>query len=131
MAVIVVDFSVWIDFFNGVSTPEVERLDGSLGVTPLAIGDLILVEVMQGFRNEQDVATARQLFRSLAVLPMLGGSNAWKATENYRQLRRQGITVRKTIDGIIATACIEANLPLLFSDRDFQPYVEHLGLEAA
>ena len=128
---IVVDSSVWIDFFNGVSSPEVERLDGLLGVTPLAIGDLILVEVMQGFRNERDVATARQLFRSLALLPMLGGSNAWKAAENYRQLRSRGITVRKTIDGIIATACIEANLPLLFSDRDFQPYVEHLGLEAA
>ena len=128
---IVVDSSVWIDFFNGVSSPEVERLDGLLGVTPLAIGDLILVEVIQGFRNERDVATARQLFRSLALLPMLGGSNAWKAAENYRQLRSRGITVRKTIDGIIATACIEANLPLLFSDRDFVPYVEHLGLEAA
>jgi len=129
--VIVVDSSVWIDFFHGVSTPEVERLDGLLGVTPLAIGDLVLVEVMQGFRTDQDVATARQLFRSLALLPMLGGSNAWKAAENVRQLRRKGITVRKTIDGIIATACIEANLPLLFSDRDFQPYVEHLGLELA
>ena len=128
---IVVDSSVWIDFFNGVNTAEEERLDGLLGVTPLAIGDLILVEVMQGFRNERDVATARQLFRSLALLPMLGGSNAWKAAENYRQLRSRGITVRKTIDGIIATACIEANLPLLFSDRDFVPYVEHLGLEAA
>ena len=128
---IVVDSSVWIDFFHGVSTPEVERLDGLLGVTPLAIGDLILVEVMQGFRTDQDVATARQLFRSLALLPMLGDSNAWKAAENVRQLRRKGITVRKTIDGIIATACIEANLPLLFSDRDFQPYVEHLGLELA
>ena len=126
---IVVDSSVWIDFFHGMSTPEVERLDGLLGVTPLAIGDLILVEVMQGFRTDQDVATARQLFRSLALLPMLGGSNAWKAAENVRQLRRKGITVRKTIDGIIATACIEANLPLLFSDRDFQPYVDHLGLE--
>ena len=128
---IVVDSSVWIDFFNGVSTPEVERLDGWLGVTPLAIGDLIVGVVMPGFRTERDVATARQLFRSLALLPMLGGSRAWKAAENYRTLRRQGITVRKTIDGIIATACIEANLPLLFSDRDFQPYVEHLGLEAA
>ena len=136
---IVVDSSVWIDFFHGVSTPEVERLDGLLGVTPLAIGDLVLVEVMQGFRTDQDVATARQLFRSLALLPMLGGSNAWKAAENVRQLRRKGITVRKTIDGIIATACnccaeafgYEANLPLLFSDRDFQPYVEHLGLELA
>jgi predicted nucleic acid-binding protein len=129
--VIVVDSSVWIDFFHGVSTPEVERLDGLLGVTPLAIGDLVLVEVMQGFRTDQDVATARQLFRSLALLAMLGGSNAWKAAENVRQLRRKGITVRKTVDGIIATACIEANLPLLFSDRDFQPYVEHLGLELA
>ena len=128
---IVVDSSVWIDFLNGVSTPEVDRLDALLGVTPLAIGDLILVEVMQGFRNERDVATARQLFRSLALLPLLEGSNPWKAADNYRQLRRKGITVRKTIDGIIATACIEANLPLLFSDRDFQPYVEHLGLVAA
>ncbi len=128
---IIVDSPVWIDFFNGVSTPEVERLDGLLGVTPLAIGDLILVEVMQGFRSEKDVATARQLFRSLALLPMLGGRNAWKAAENYRMLRSRGITVRKTIDGIIATACIEANVPLLFSDRDFQPYVEHLGLEPA
>ena len=128
---IVVDSSVWINFFNGVSTPEVDRLDALLGVTPLAIGDLILVEVLQGFRNERDVATARQLFRSLALLPLLEGSNPWKAADNYRQLRRKGITVRKTIDGIIATACIEANLPLLFSDRDFMPYVEHLGLVAA
>ena len=128
---IVVDSSVWIDFFNGVSTAEVERLDGLLGVTPVAIGDLILVEVVQGFRQDKDVAMARQLFRSLDPLPMLGARNAWKAAENYRVLRRRGITVRKTIDGIIATACIEANLPLLFSDRDFLPYVEHLGLETA
>ena len=128
---IVVDSSVWIDFFHGVSTTEVDRLDALLGVTPLAIGDLILVEVLQDFRNERDVATARQLFRSLALLPLLEGSNPWKAADNYRQLRRKGITVRKTIDGIIATACIEANLPLLFSDRDFQPYVEHLGLVEA
>ncbi|MCP9771727.1 PIN domain nuclease [Synechococcus sp. Tobar12-5m-g] len=128
---IVVDSSVWIDFFNGFSSPEVERFDGLLGVTPIAIGDLILVEVVQGFRQEKDVATARQLFRSLALLPMLGARNAWKAAESYRELRRRGITPAKTVDGIIATACIEANLPLLFSDRDFLPYVEHLGLEAA
>lgn len=113
-----------------VCTPEVEQLDALLGVTPVAIGDLILVEVVQGFRREKDVATARQLFSSLVPLPMLGARNAWKTAENYRELRRRGITVRKTIDRIIATACIEANLPLPFSDRDFQPYVEHLGLEA-
>ena len=125
---IVVDSSVWIDFFNGVSTAEVERLDGLLGVTPLAIGDLILVEVMQGFRSEQDVATARQLFRSLALLPMLGGGNAWKAAENYRQLRRKGITVRKTIALLIATRCLDKDWWLLHNDRDFEPLREHLGL---
>ena len=128
---IVVDSSVWIDFFNGVSTPEVERLDRLLGLTPLVVGDLILVEVVQGFRHERDVATARRLFHSMALLPMLGVHNAWKTAENYRKLRSKGITVRKTIDGIIATACMEAQLPLLFSDRDFQPYVQYLGLEAA
>ncbi|KEF41011.1 MAG: twitching motility protein PilT [Cyanobium sp. CACIAM 14] len=128
---IVVDSSVWIDFFNGVSTPEVERLDGLLGSSPVAIGDLILVEVLQGFRDDRDVATARQLFRSMPLLAMLGPQNAYKAAENYRNLRSRGITVRKTIDGIIATACIEANVPLLFSHRDFQPYVDHLGLQAA
>jgi predicted nucleic acid-binding protein len=129
--VIVVDSSVWVDFFNGTSIPEVERLDASLGVMPVAIGDLILVEVLQGFRSEKDVATARQLFRSIPVIEMLGLAHAYKAAENYRALRRQGITVRKTIDGIIATACIEADLPLLFSDRDFLPFVRHLGLVAA
>jgi hypothetical protein len=98
-----------------------------------------LVEVLQGFRQDKDVATARQLFRSLALLPLLEGSNPWKAAENVRQLRSRGITVRKTIDRIIATACnccaeafgYEANLPLLFSDRDFMAYVESLVLEAA
>jgi predicted nucleic acid-binding protein len=128
---IVVDSSVWIDFFNGVSTPEVERLDALLGASPIAIGDLILVEVLQGFRNERDASTARQLFRAMPLLTMVGAQNAYKAAENYRTLRSRGITVRKTIDGIIATACIEANVPLLFSDRDFHPYVEHLGLEVA
>ena len=128
---IVVDSSVWIDFFNGAQTSEVERLDAVLGVTPVAVGDLIVVEVLQGFRSDRDVAAARQLFRSLPLLAMLGPQNAYQAAENYRGLRSRGITVRKTIDGIIATACIEANLPLLFSDRDFLPYVEYLGLEAA
>jgi predicted nucleic acid-binding protein len=129
--VIVVDSSVWIDCFNGVSTPEVERFDDLLGSTPVAIGDLILVEVLQGFRRDGDVATARQLFGSLPLLAMLGPQNAYKAAENHRSLRSRGITVRKTIDGIIATACIQANLPLLFSDRDFEPYVEYLGLQQA
>lgn len=128
---IVVDSSVWVDFFNGTATPEVERLDGLLGVRPVAVGDLILVEVLQGFRSDRDAARARHLFGSIPVIEMLGRRNAYRAAESYRTLRRKGLTVRKTIDVIIATACIEAHLPLLFSDRDFQPFVTHLGLEAA
>lgn len=128
---IVVDSSVWIDFFNGIATAEVERLDGLLGRTPVAIGDLILVEVLQGFRDDRDLDVARELFEPLPLLAMVGGDNALQAAANYRHLRSLGCTVRKTIDGLIATACIEARLPLLFSDRDFRPYVEHLGLQAA
>lgn len=128
---ILVDSSVWVDFFNGTGSPEADRLEGLLGVTTVAIGDLILVEVLQGFRHDHDVALARQLFGSLPLIELVGPHNATRAAENFRILRRKGITVRKTIDGIIATACIEASLPLLFSDRDFRPYVEHLGLEAA
>ncbi len=108
-----------------------ERLDALLGVTPVAIGDLMLVEVLQGFRHDRDLATVRQLFRSLPVIEMLGRSNATKAAESFRTLRQQGVTVRRTVDAIIATACIQANLPLLFSDRDLTPFVTHLGLEAA
>ena len=108
-----------------------DRLDGLLGVTPLVVGDLILVEVVQGFRHERDVATARRLFHAMALLPMLGVHNPWKTPENDRKLRSKGITVRKTIDGIMAMACMETQLPLLFSDCDFLPYVRYLGLEAA
>jgi predicted nucleic acid-binding protein len=129
--VIVVDFSVWVDFFNGSTTPQLERLDALLGVTPVAIGDLILVAVLQGFRHDRDVATVRQLFRSLPVIEMLDPSNAAMAAENFQPLLQQGVKVRKTVDAIIATACIEANLPLLVSDRDSTPFVTHLGLEAA
>ena len=126
---IVVDSSVWIDFFNGHTTPEVQQLDQLLGTTPIAVGDVILVEVLQGFSNNRDHATAERLFRGLPVLEMLGTANAYSAAALYRQLRQRGITVRRTIDGIIATACINAELPLLFSDRVFLPYVEVFGLQ--
>jgi predicted nucleic acid-binding protein len=127
--VIVVDSSVWIDFFNGHTTPEVQQLDQLLGTTPIAVGDVILVEVLQGFSTNRDHATAERLFRGLPVLEMLGTANAYSAAALYRQLRQRGITVRRTIDGIIATACINAELPLLFSDRVFLPYVEVFGLQ--
>ena len=125
---IVVDSGVWIDYFNGVASPETDRLDALLGVEPLAVGDVILTEVLQGFQCDADFQTAKGLMGSLAVVEMLGAANAVKCAENYRALRKRGVTIRKTMDVIIATYCIENARPLLFQDRDFWPFVEHLGL---
>ena len=125
---IVVDTSVWIDYFNGRDTPQTERLDALLGHEPLGIGDLILTEVLQGFRVDRDYRTARGLLTSLMLFDMVGVENALRSAEQYRLLRRRGITVRSTVDVIIATACIVENYALLFSDRDFLPFVEHLNL---
>lgn len=127
---ILVDSSVWIDYFNGEPTPEAQTLDALLGVEPLGIGDLILTEVLQGFRSDTDYETARRLLTSCAVFDMLGQGMALKSASNYRTLRKKGITIRKAIDVIIATYCIEQGHSLLFSDKDFLPFVEHLGLRA-
>jgi predicted nucleic acid-binding protein len=129
--VIVVDSSVWIDFFNGVSSPEVERLDRTIGKDLIVVGDLVLTEVLQGFRSDADFNAARSALLAFDVVPMLGLELAIRTSENYRTLRARGVTVRKTIDMIIGTFCIERELPLLFSDRDFQPLVDHLGLVVA
>ncbi|HYE37630.1 type II toxin-antitoxin system VapC family toxin [Methylocaldum sp.] len=125
---IVVDSSVWIDYFNGIDTPQTATLDELLGVEPLAIGDLILTEVLQGFRQDADFRTAKRLLMSLTVYDLLGTEQALKSAENFRALRKRGITIHKTADVIIATFCIERGYALLFSDRDFIPFVEHLGL---
>lgn len=125
---IVVDSSVWIDYFRGLDTPEARQLDQLLGREPLALGDLILAEVLQGFRSDADFRRAKRLLTALPVFDLLGQRIALQAALNYRTLRAAGITVRKTIDTIIATFCIENQHALLFSDRDFQPFVEHLGL---
>jgi predicted nucleic acid-binding protein len=130
-ALIVVDSGVWIDYFNGVETAASERLDTLLGVAPLAVGDLILTEVLQGFRNDTHYKTAKQLMTSLTILDMLGQKMAVKSADNYRALRARGVTVRKTVVVIIATYCIEHEIPLLFDDKDFQPFVQHLGLRVA
>jgi predicted nucleic acid-binding protein len=125
---IIVDSSVWIDYFNGKDTPTIAKLDRLLGQELLGIGDLILTEVLQGFRQDKEYQTAKQLLTSLMVYEMLGAEIAIKSAENFRTLRKQGITVRKTIDVMIATFCIENGHSLLFADRDFDPFVEHLGL---
>lgn len=127
---IIVDSSVWVDYFNGVPGRHTDKLDELLGSKPIAIGDLILTEVLQGFRSDSDYKTAKKLMRSLAVVEMLGAGNAIKAADNYRALRKLGITVRKTADVIIATYCIEEKCSLLFNDRDFLPFIKQLGMRS-
>ena len=127
---ILVDSSVWIDFFRGASTPQVERLDSLLGVEPLAVGDLILTEVLQGFTRQRDFDQALAALSAFSLIEIGGHDVALQAARNYRALRALGVTPRKTIDTLIATRCIEGGHALLFSDRDFEPFVEHLGLVA-
>jgi predicted nucleic acid-binding protein len=126
-----VDSSVWIDYFNGRATPETDHLDRLLGVEPVAVGDLILTEVLQGFRLKRDYETAKELLTSLSVYDLLGAERAIRCAENFRALRKKGITVRKTADVIIATFCLEQELPLLHCDKDFEPFHKHLRLRNA
>lgn len=128
---ILVDSSVWIDYFNGVPSPQTDRLDTLLGSQPVLTGDLILTEVLQGFRNDRDFNQAKTLLTSLDVIELGGQDVAIQAARNFRKLRSLGITVRKTIDTVIATRCIESDFVLLYSDRDFDPFVEHLNLPSA
>ena len=128
---ILVDSSVWIDFFRGTVTPQSERLDQLLGRESLLIGDLILAEVLQGFTSERDFNQARKMLGALELVNLGGAEMAVQAARNFRTLRAKGVTIRKTIDTFIATCCIEQDHALLFSDRDFDPFVLHLGLRSA
>jgi len=128
--VILVDSSVWIDFFRGGETAQTQQLDLLLGQEPLAVGDLILAEVLQGFTSEKDFNQAKKLLMGLDVVEIGGQEIAIQAAKNFRTLRQQGVTIRKTIDTLIATKCIESGYALLYSDRDFDPFVEHLGLRS-
>ena len=128
---IVVDSSVWIDYFTGNDTPEADHLDSLLGQELIAIGDLVLTEVLQGFRADKDFRKARDLLLSFHVVNMLDTTIALKSAANFRALRKLGLTVRKTVDSIIATYCIENRLPLLHSEKDFQPFHKHLNLKNA
>lgn len=128
---ILVDSSVWIDYFRGNANAQTTRLDALLGTEPVAIGDLVLTEVMQGFVRDRDFKQAEKLLTSLVMVNLGGHDIALKAAKNFRALRARGITLRKTIDTVIATYCIEHRMPLLYSDRDFDPFVRHLGLLSA
>ena len=128
---IIVDTSVWIDYFNGTKSEETNILDSALESGEVAIGDLIFLEILQGFRNDKDYKQAKDMLLVLDQYEMFGHKMVAKCAENYRCLRKKGITIRKTADVIIATFCIENQIPLLFSDRDFLPFVKHLKLTTA
>ena len=125
---IIADTSIWIDYFNGSDNPLTDELDKGLAQGIVAIGDLIFLEILQGFKNDKDYDLAKSTLSTLEQYEMFGHNQALKSAENYRKLRKKGITIRKTADVIIATFCIENQMPLLFLDKDFNPFVNHLGL---
>ncbi len=124
---LLVDSSVWIDYFNGRLTPETDALDAMLGREEILVGDIILGEVLQGFRRDADFQQALEALRLFPWVALLGPEVAVESAQNYRRLRKMGMTVRKTIDSFIATWCIINHVPLLHSDRDFEPF-ERQGL---
>ena len=128
---ILVDSSVWIAHLRGLRTAATARLTAVAGQEPLLIGDLILLEVLQGARDEFHAARIERGLRQYTVVPLLDADLAPRAARNYRKLRDLGITVRKTADIIIGTFCIEHHHTLLHDDRDFEPMEKHLGLAVA
>lgn len=125
---IVVDSSVWIDFLNGKNAPHVRRLRALLGTDEIAVGDLMLCEVLQGLDSEQPAREVEALLRRFEIVSIAGDVIATIAARNFRNLRRRGVTIRKTIDLLIGTWCIENRLPLLHNDSDFRPMARYLGL---
>ena len=128
---VLVDTSVWIDYFNGQDNASTGKLDALLSSTIVIVGDIILAEVLQGFKSDADYRSAKRLLLDLEVRTIGGVELALKAADNFRALRKRGITVRKTVDCLIATHCIEHRIPLLHNDRDFDPFARHLGLRSA
>ena len=125
---VVVDTSVWIDYVRGLDAPHTNALDYELHRNQVITGDLLIAEFLQGFRNEKDFEAAKEIIDNLIYFDMLGKDIAFKSAQNFRLLRKNGITIRKTADIIIGTFCIEHRFPLLHNDRDFEPMEKHLGL---
>jgi predicted nucleic acid-binding protein len=125
----VVDSSIWIDYFNGKVTDKTDWLDSALGDKEIIVGDIILTEVLQGFQNDNDFRTAQKLLSEFPFMEMVGRELAIKSAWNYRFLRKNGITVRKTIDIMIGTFCIHYHFSLLHDDKDFEPMEKHLKLK--
>jgi predicted nucleic acid-binding protein len=129
--VILVDTSVWIDYFNGRDSDKTEILDAALDIDAVVIGDIVFLELLQGFRHDRDFNRAKNTLGTLEHYEILGTGMVLKCADNYRAPRRKGITIRKTTDIITATFCIENKIPLLHSDRDFVPFEKHLDLRMA
>ena len=125
---IIADTSVWIDYFNGNDNKYTDFLDQKLEKDLVVIGDLILLEILQGFKNDREYKIAKETLLLLKYCEFLGLDNALIAADNFRKLRKKGITIRKTNDVIIASYCISNRIPLLFSDKDFRPFTQHLTL---
>lgn len=126
---IIADTGIWIDYFNGVINPYSNRLDQALQDEQVALTDIILMEILQGFRSEKEYSRAKTALSALPCFEILGVKNALRYAEYYRTLRKQGITIRKNNDVMIAGFCIVQRIPLLFNDRDFEPFVKYLGLQ--
>lgn len=125
---ILVDTSIWVDYFNGKDSKYTDALDAALIEGVVVTGDLILLEILQGFRSDKDFRRAKTTLDVLEQFEMLGHSMVLKCATNYRALRKKEISIRRTTDVIIATFCIDNKMPLLFQDRDFIPFVKNLGL---
>jgi len=125
---IVADTSVWIDYVRGLDARHTNILDYELLYNRVITGDIIIAEFLQGFREDKDFLEAKKIMDSLEYRDFPGKEIALHAAENFRTLRKKGVTVRKTIDVIIATFCIENGFELIHNDRDFDPMEEHLGL---
>jgi predicted nucleic acid-binding protein len=126
---ILIDTSVWIDYFNGIVNKPTDKLDDLLSMELVIMGDIILAETLRGFRSDKDFKIAKKLLGNLKCYAITNKTLAIKSAENFRQLRKRGITIRKTIDMMIGTFCIENNIQLLHNDRDFKP-LEKLGLKS-
>ena len=128
---LLVDTSVWIDYFNGNINTHTDILDAALIEGTVAIADIIFLEILQGFKSDKDYAKARDNLGTLDQYSIFNSQMVEICAENYRTLRKKGITIRKTTDVIIATYCIDHRIPLLFKDRDFDPFTTYLGLISA
>lgn len=126
---ILVDSSVFIDYFNGINNWHTDELNALLGNELVITGDYILAEVLQGFRNDKDFKIAKEIMQSFPCFNICNEEIAIKSAENFRFLRTKGITIRKTVDLIIGTFCIENDIVLLHDDRDFEPMGQYLNLK--